>query len=457
MMEGIIKKIFRFLGIDRTVGFLILGRCWSVLAGPISLILIVSCLNKVEQGFYYTFFSISGLTVFFELGLASVVMQFASHEKANLQWATDGTIQGSADSKSRLAHLFKKSLQWYFVIAILVLIFLGVFGVFFFDHNSRDYGSVNWMYPWLILVIFQALSLPLSACGAILEGLGLIQEISKLRLMQTMMSALLTWTALLLGFKLFATVFMSLAGVIIGSWYILYAKRNIFIDLWRTSSELSSLSWLKEIWPMQWRVAVSWLSGYFLTQIITPIFFALRNPIDAGQWGFTYGVVSVIVSVSLYWFNARAPQFGVLVAKKNYSELDGLFFRTLKQSLTVSVLGLSLFVALAIVVSDIATIFSSRMLTITGVVFLALAAVAYQILMAGSVYLRAHKKEPLFLLMLILGCINAGAVYLLADRVEIHSIAALHFILILLIGIFGGGYIFRLNRTRWHTTTETLT
>jgi len=183
----------------------------------------------------------------------------------------------------------------------------------------------------------------------------------------------------------------------------------------------------------------------------------LRNPIDAGQWGFTYGVVSVIVSVSLYWFNARAPQFGVLVAKKNYSELDGLFFRTLKQSLTVSVLGLSLFVALAIVVSDIATIFSSRMLTITGVVFLALAAVAYQILMAGSVYLRAHKKEPLFLLMLILGCINAGAVYLLADRVEIHSIAALHFILILLIGIFGGGYIFRLNRTRWHTTTETLT
>ena len=455
-MEGSIKTIFRFFGIDRTVGFLILGRCWSVIAGPVSLILILSCLNKVEQGFYYTFFSISGLTVFFELGLASVVMQFASHEKANLCWAPDGTIQGSEDSKSRLAQLFKNSLKWYFVIAVLVLIFLGIFGAIFFQHNSRDYGTVTWLYPWMILVLFQSLSLPLSACGAILEGLGLIQEISKLRLVQTITSALFTWSALLIGLKLFSTIFMSMAGVMIGSWYILHTKREVFIDLWQTSIEHSSLNWLKEIWPMQWRVAISCLSGYFLTQIITPIFFALRNPIDAGRWGFTYGVASVIVSVSLYWFNARAPQFGVLVASKKYSELDVIFFRTLKQSLTVSVLGLTLFVVLTVFVNDIATILSNRMLTITSVVFLALAAVAYQILMAGSVYLRAHKKEPLFLLMLILGCINAVVVYLLADKVEIHSIAAVHFFLILSIGVIGGGYIFQRDRTRWHIYTDTM-
>lgn len=448
-VKQLTKRVLNTLGIDRTVVFLILSRGWSVVAGPISLILIISCLTKVEQGFYYTFFSISGLSVFFELGLASVVMQFASHEKANLHWAPNGTIQGDSDSKARLAHLFKLSLKWYFVVAALVLISLSVFGAFFFHKNSREFESISWIYPWMLLILFQSLSLPLSACGAILEGLGLIQEMSKLRLVQTVMSALFTWSALMLGLKLFSTIFMSLSGVVIGSWYILYLKRMIFVDLWQTSSKSSNLSWLKEIWPMQWRVAISWLSGYFLTQIITPIFFAKRSPIDAGKWGFTYGVILVIVSVSLYWFNARAPQFGVLVASKRYVELDRTFFRTLRQSLSVSIAGLSLFVVLAVITNQYTAIFHNRMLTVSSVVLLAFAAISYQVLMAESVYLRAFKKAPLFLLMLILGFVNAFAVYLLADKVEIHYIAAVHFILILTIGVIGGSLIFQRYRMQW--------
>jgi len=56
-----------------------------LLAGPVGLYLIATFLTKSEQGYYYTFGSVLGLTVFFELGLSYVIIQFTSHEMAGLK------------------------------------------------------------------------------------------------------------------------------------------------------------------------------------------------------------------------------------------------------------------------------------------------------------------------------------------------------------------------------------
>ena len=81
------------LGVTRALVYTMLGRTWSILAGPFSLIFIARFLSKDEQGFYFTFWSVVGLWVFFDLGLTSIIVQFASHERVLLRFV-DGGMRG---------------------------------------------------------------------------------------------------------------------------------------------------------------------------------------------------------------------------------------------------------------------------------------------------------------------------------------------------------------------------
>ena len=58
-----------WFGIDRPIAYAIASHVWRVIAGPVGLFLVATFLTRIEQGYYYTFASILGLAVFFELGL----------------------------------------------------------------------------------------------------------------------------------------------------------------------------------------------------------------------------------------------------------------------------------------------------------------------------------------------------------------------------------------------------
>lgn len=59
MQSGVSALAARF-GITRALVFSVLGRVWSMLAGPLTLVFIGRFLTGEEQGFYYTFWSILG-------------------------------------------------------------------------------------------------------------------------------------------------------------------------------------------------------------------------------------------------------------------------------------------------------------------------------------------------------------------------------------------------------------
>jgi hypothetical protein len=89
-------------GITRALVYTVLGRSWSVLAGPVSLMFVGRFLTKDEQGFYYTFWSVLGLWVFFDLGLSLIIVQFASHERASFR-IVNGRITGDEHAQQRRA------------------------------------------------------------------------------------------------------------------------------------------------------------------------------------------------------------------------------------------------------------------------------------------------------------------------------------------------------------------
>src|SRR5437016_12217930 len=95
-----LMTVLRLCGVDRATAYTALRQVTSLLTGVGSLYFIIHYLSGAEQGFYYTFGSILGFTVFLELGLESVLVQFASHERAHLTWTRSGTLEGESKSKS---------------------------------------------------------------------------------------------------------------------------------------------------------------------------------------------------------------------------------------------------------------------------------------------------------------------------------------------------------------------
>ena len=79
---------------------------------------------------------------------------------------------------------------------------------------------------------------------------------------------------------------MILGQALVGAGFVV-SRRRLLGPLLQYPTQDERVDWRTEIWPFQWRLAVSWLCGYFTFQLFNPILFAVRGPIEAGQMGDT--------------------------------------------------------------------------------------------------------------------------------------------------------------------------
>jgi len=126
-----VKRVGLWLGIDRAVFFTLLGRGWNVGAGLLTIVVIAHFLSPELQGYYYTFNSLIALQIFAELGLNFAIIQFASHEMAQLSWQPDGTVSGQPEAKRRLQSLLHFAFSWFGVAALLMIAILLPAGLYF--------------------------------------------------------------------------------------------------------------------------------------------------------------------------------------------------------------------------------------------------------------------------------------------------------------------------------------
>ena len=391
MLEKL-HQIRRWAGVDRPVFYVAAGRGWSLLSGPITVLLLAHFFTPKEQGYFYTFGSVMALQVFLELGFAQCIVQFASHEFAHLRFLPGGVLEGDPRARSRLISLGRLSLQWYIVMALLVVLGVGTGGHWFF--SLKNDPSVAWSLPWWSLSLVTGFTLAILPVGALLEGCNQLSFIYGLRTLTAMLGSLAVWAALWGGAGLFSAAIVVLAGTLMTA--IAYGWRwpGLLKELWKApKSEGEKISWQHEIWPFQWRIAVSWLSGYFVYNFFTPVLFYFHGPIVAGQMGMTLQLVSSLNALASSWSGTKGPRFGMLISQRNFEELDRLFFKTIAQAVGVCVAGgVVLLLALAFVRGHFAI--GSRFLGLGPASLLVLATIVNQIGFSESVYLRAHKREP---------------------------------------------------------------
>lgn len=411
--------------------------------------MIAKLLSPEQQGYFYTFLSLTALNVFFELGLSYVVMQVAAHESATLTWNDEGTLGGDASRLARIAALFRKAVRWYGVAALAMVALLIPAGLVFFGRAAVEASGVTWQLPWMLAAAAVALNLSITPFLAVLEGSGLVAQVTFVRAIGNIAKSVALWVALASGLGLFAVFLLNVAQFTWSAGWLLAKRRPFFADLWSRRAAAHGFDWRREVWPFQWKIALSWLSGYFLFQLFTPLMFAFEGPVPAGQMGMSISVTSAILTVGMAWIQTKGAPLGRLIATRDFRALDGLFFRAMRQSFAVVALGQSAFWLAVYVLRTLQHPLAQRVLDPLPLALLAATAIVNQVIFAQALYLRAHKQEP-FLWPSVFGAVaTAIASYWLGRCCGATGMMMGNFFLTLP-GIALSTWIFVTKRRLWH-------
>ena len=387
-------RIRQALGLDGAVAFTSLARMVSIAGSTVTVLLIARFLSPVEQGYYYTLLSLVALQMVFELGFSFVVQQLAAHECVHLVIREDGSISGDPAAHARLASALQLGVRWYSLAATAMGMILTPLGFFFFAHNAAPAtAQIAWQGPWLLAVTASMAGLWCQSFYSFFDGCGQMRAVAALRLRQAVVGMALAWTAMLLHHGLYSPALVIVGQVGTGLFF-LATRRCLLTGLLGHQVLDASICWSREVWPFQWRIAVSWMCSYFTIQIFIPILFALRGPVEAGQMGMSLSITGYMTGLVLPWITTKATPFGRLIARREFHGLDRLFLRTLGQALAVfAMIALSADAA-AMLLTAIAPRLAARMVSPQLFAVLVLAAGANCVVQSLATLLRSFKQEP---------------------------------------------------------------
>jgi hypothetical protein len=444
-----VKRLLLKLEINSAVFFSLLTKIWGLLAGGVTVFLIVTRFSPDLQGYYYTFSSLLALQVFAELGFGTVIIQYASHEWSKLGFDAQGHIVGDPVALARLTSLARLAFKWYCLAGLLLTFFLGIGGYLFFAHTSN--APIDWKSAWLILSFWTGVSFVLIPMWSLLEGCNQVSSVYRFRFIQSLFGNITIWIAILLGAKLWVPVISSVVIFVVTIVFFVLKYRNFFVSLSsRPPGKL--ISWHSEILPLQWKIALSWISGYFLAAFFTPVVFKYYGPIEAGRMGLTLNLISIVAFVGSSWTVPRVPSFGVLINRRDFKGLNEIFWKISKMIFFVSFFVSALILIGVYALSTSNHPFSHRLLGPLPIALFLLATIAYDLTMPMGYYLIAHKKMPTLKVAVAAGLVMCIFTLVFGKYYGATGIAA-GYLSVMIAAFFWTTAIWKKCRISWHTAS----
>ena len=445
-----LSRIAEPRALDAAAAYSISYRAWQAFAGVATLVLLARYLSPIEQGVYFTFASLIAFQVVIELGLTFVSTQFASHEMAGLHWTADRILTGSPGAKARVRGLVQFTTRWTGIGAMALAVAFVPLGLAFLGLRPEVEQAGAWRIAWTWLVLTTAGSLALDPLFAILEGCDRVAEVARFRTFQDITAYAAFWATLALGGGLLAYPILQSVRLLLSLWWLNSAYGAAWEDLAKTPESAGSLNWREEIWPMQWRIAISWLASFSIFQLFSPIAFVLIGAKDAGRLGMTVTATSGITTVAMTLVYAKVPSFGRLIAQRRFAELDVLFARTVRVALLLAgMAGLCLW-SLVALWGHLDIVWRYRVLDPLNVGLLAALAVVNVLVFSLATYLRAHKQEPLVANSLVGAAVTPVVLYAGAKLYGITGMVTSYCLVTFTAGLAWILVIFLQKRRVWH-------
>ncbi len=451
--QPLLRRVASFAGIDRAIFYTLVNRGFSAFTGPVSIYMIARHLTGEEQGYFFTFSSILGLQVVFELGLGYVIMQCASHEKAHLEWTAAGTLEGDPGAKARLASLFRFAFKCHLIIAVLAACVLVPAGIVFFSKSQQIAATtpVIWLVPWVLVVVVTCFNLFLTPFFSVLEGCGKVAEFARRGAWMSIIGNSCFWLALLADGKLFSAPVLSATSAVMSALWVFVKYGGFFKNILATPIPPgAAVKWKQEILPFQWKIALSTFSGYFIFQLANPVLFRYWGPVEAGRMGMSMRIFDTLTNLAFSWISTKAAPFGTYIAGQDFKALDAIFKKASRQAICVLLLGGAAFFMVYFTLELAGVPLAGRFLGPLALLLLFGNAIVNCIIFCQAIYLRAHKKEPFLLNSLAGAIIVPFIMFFLGRPYGGFGIAAGLFFAGIFIGLPWATRVFMEKRKLWH-------
>jgi hypothetical protein len=367
-------------------------RLVPLLGAPVTLWLVATRRPIAEQGLYFIFWNAQALTQLMELGVGSMLVQFASHEAGVLSWDATGALRGAGDAEQRIRSMLRTSVRWYLRVAVVLLLIGGAGGGWLLQ---SPVGAVQPtpLAPWLITIVCTAAYLPLVPLLCTIEGCGRLHRVQSMRIVQVAVALVALWVVLphygaLWGVASFALVWTGVAAgwLVRVHWGLLSMVRLATTNGDRTDTGLEA---------SQWRTAASWIAWWIAPQALTPILLVTHGPAAAGLVGMSLAIATAPLTLASAWLSARYPRYGALLASGAREELRRLALAATTQAAVVLVAGV---VAAAAAVAELGVVrpsLAARALPPAGIALLGAGNLGWLLIQSLGSYLRAWREEPL--------------------------------------------------------------
>jgi len=444
-----LPKLWGRVWTDRAVLFALLTQSWQVLAGPVTLLLIVRYLTRETQGYYYSFGTILGLQVIFEMGFCTTLLFICSHEWAHLQLDSAGRVVGDPKALGRLASLGRLVFKWYAFASCLFVIGVGLGGYVFL--NSSSHYNIHWENPWLAVVVVTGMLFWTAPFITMLDGCNQMAVTNQFRLYQAVLTAFVLWSVLFLGGGLWAVLASACSRLICNIYLFVIRFGRFFEIFWQSGYAEHKVSWENEIWPLQWRTGLTAIGSYFGSSLFVPVMFRYHGAVTAGQMGLTLSLLGMLQVIALVCLSTRSPRFGMLIAKRQYVELDRIFIITCIISLVIYCAGASILWGITSILYVTGNTLASRILPPLPTFLLLTANMLLILSISESVYLLAHKRLPILVLLppIITSLVAGLFVLALGSRLGATGAAGGYLGMMLALVIWET-IVWRRCRNKWH-------
>lgn len=364
-------------------------------------------LSPDEQGYFFSFMSFGALLQMGDFGLSYAVLHNANH-------------LSSIGQESRLGGLFSRAIGLNCKTSLVFSCIVGLGGVQLFSaaQQTSELTRLVWFYPWMFFVGATFLAQLIVPGIAFVEGGISAVAAWRFRFFQELLSGPVLIFCLARGFGLWSlSIFWIFRFAVSATWLWKLKPRS------NAATTFSYREWHQEVWPFQWKMGLSAISGFLVFQAINPIVLAEQGPKVAGQFGFSLAIMNMILMVTTVWPISKAAHYGNLISTSQFEKLRHSFLEVTLRSTLFSLctaIGIS---TILWWLTHIGMAYVDRLADWVTTSTLMAAAVVHHIVYCFAVLLRAERREPLLWVSIIGGMLTVTALWLSAHCAKTQGIA----------------------------------
>jgi hypothetical protein len=227
------------------------GRLWLVLTGPVTIVVLASQFTPQVQGYFFTFVSLAAARIVAELGLGQVII-------VKLAQLCPSTPNPSDGVPSRVAGLIRFTAKWFAGAGFIIGALLCLGGSVLLG-TSDGLATAEWLPPWVALSCVVGIDVAVSGLLFPLEGAGQVRSVYFCRMVRNFLNSLVLWLFILLGFQLWS-IAIALICSILWTTYFLFSRGKLVVAALRPGAAVAKINWLSDVYPAQWRLALSSLA-----------------------------------------------------------------------------------------------------------------------------------------------------------------------------------------------------